>query len=771
MAEVPFVPYPTVQNTGAGGAMLSVPNANAEAFGAGVGLAMQRFGASLQQASDVTAQKTLEFQQIQNETNANNAIMAGEVEMGKEVQKLKSLEGQNAVNYLPEYNKNMEAIRKRILGNADNPAVARLVDSALMRRMGFALIDGSGYAGTEAKRALSQSLEGAQALAQGQAQTADDLTFEKNSLPSLIKSAQEYADMHLSGRDTDAGKAYVQEQVGKAWAARIGMVSLTDPFKAKRMLDQHQTDLGTHYTTALQHINQAAVGEGAKQAAAETSPYQPSSDAISGSIKSIESGSTKGNYQSVGREVTNAKGVTGHAVGAYGVMSYNVGPWTEKWLGKRMTEAEFKADPMAQDKVFAGEFGSYMKKYGSVAAAAQAWFAGEGSVGKTSASINDGNLNINQYTQKFLDNLRKAGLNGETGAVQKPITADEEEQWVQKARARTAEMFPGNDAAMEATEQRVRVTAARTRSVAERQTKEIFDAVHAGAFGSDTVRPTTREELYKLDPNMKTAFWSLPVEKRQAIDATLKGNAEHKDVQWDDGRLKRYQTLLGLSYTDPERFRTMVLTDQDLPRSAIKELMTKQVTPEADKNAENIGITRMLNYGSETGRMAQLGLTDKSRPEYQLMVGQVRQYLEEYAVRNPRNKGGPSDDEMEKAWTELTKKVQVPRTGVLGGIIGGNTEVPGVMAPPALQETVRQAALAQTSVTDMPASLRKLGLYSGVGERVIQAATTALKRAPTMEEVVRLYLSSPGFYKAYPPVQGSMLDKAVRGVEQVPKGQ
>jgi hypothetical protein len=57
-------------------------------------------------------------------------------------------------------------------------------------------------------------------------------------------------------------------------------------------------------------------------------------------------------------------------------MDFNIGPWTEKYLGRRMTPEEFLASPEAQDKVFAGEFGSYVQKYGNPQDAASAWFTG-----------------------------------------------------------------------------------------------------------------------------------------------------------------------------------------------------------------------------------------------------------------------------------------------------------------------------------------------------------------------------------------------------------
>lgn len=97
-------------------------------------------------------------------------------------------------------------------------------------------------------------------------------------------------------------------------------------------------------------------------------------EAYRNAIASVESG---GRYDIVGP--THPK--LGRALGKYQVMEANVGPWTQKHLGKAMTAEEFLANPQAQDAVFDGEFGSYVQKFGDPAMAAQAWFAGPGGVG------------------------------------------------------------------------------------------------------------------------------------------------------------------------------------------------------------------------------------------------------------------------------------------------------------------------------------------------------------------------------------------------------
>ena len=89
-------------------------------------------------------------------------------------------------------------------------------------------------------------------------------------------------------------------------------------------------------------------------------------------IASIESAGS-GDYSALGP--ITAKG--NRAYGRYQVMDFNIGPWTEKYVGRRLTPEEFLASKEAQDAVFAGEFGGNVEKYGNPQDAASVWFTGK----------------------------------------------------------------------------------------------------------------------------------------------------------------------------------------------------------------------------------------------------------------------------------------------------------------------------------------------------------------------------------------------------------
>ncbi len=118
-------------------------------------------------------------------------------------------------------------------------------------------------------------------------------------------------------------------------------------------------------------------------------------------VGQVESG---GNYK--------ARNPSG-ALGRWQVMPANVGPWTQKALGRRMTTTEFYNSPAAQDKVADVILGGYYDKYGWMGAAS-AWFSGSPVISNKS----DGSNTVPQYISKVRAwmNNPNAGSAGSAGS-------------------------------------------------------------------------------------------------------------------------------------------------------------------------------------------------------------------------------------------------------------------------------------------------------------------------------------------------------------------
>jgi len=115
-------------------------------------------------------------------------------------------------------------------------------------------------------------------------------------------------------------------------------------------------------------------------------------------IASIESAGS-GDYAAIGpRHKT-----MGRALGRYQIMEANIGPWSKAALGRVVSAEEFLASPKIQDAIFDHRFGGYVQKFGPEGAA-QAWFAGEGGVGKLGRKDVLG-TNVGSYGRKFMKAL------------------------------------------------------------------------------------------------------------------------------------------------------------------------------------------------------------------------------------------------------------------------------------------------------------------------------------------------------------------------------
>jgi hypothetical protein len=134
------------------------------------------------------------------------------------------------------------------------------------------------------------------------------------------------------------------------------------------------------------------------------------------SISKVESG---GRYDALGPKTKTGD----RAYGRYQVMGANIPKWTQKYLGRSMTPDEFLKDPEAQDKVFAGEFGSYIKKYGNPADAASVWHSGRPLATAARLGLSDGNMKTTDYAKAVVGSLPRSASSAPAVQPALPPTA------------------------------------------------------------------------------------------------------------------------------------------------------------------------------------------------------------------------------------------------------------------------------------------------------------------------------------------------------------
>jgi hypothetical protein len=145
--------------------------------------------------------------------------------------------------------------------------------------------------------------------------------------------------------------------------------------------------------------------------------YSPAG--IENVMRVIRQKESSGNYSNV-TTTRDRTGRTQSALGAYGVMDFNVGPWTREVLGREMSPQEFLNDRNAQDAVAKAKLSQYAQKYGTTGAA-KAWFAGEAGMKNPSARDPLGTT-VSSYAADF---ERKLGRDGDlppeiTGGQSRP---------------------------------------------------------------------------------------------------------------------------------------------------------------------------------------------------------------------------------------------------------------------------------------------------------------------------------------------------------------
>jgi hypothetical protein len=133
-----------------------------------------------------------------------------------------------------------------------------------------------------------------------------------------------------------------------------------------------------------------------------------------------------GNYGALGIWLDMSYG-RDRAYGRYQVMGANVGDWTAKHYGRRLTPQQFLANRAAQDAVVRGRLKGYVNKYGYRGAAA-AWYSGNASL-HMSTRPQKGGPSIKQYVDDVMGRASSykggsgsSGSSGYSGGGTAPVT-------------------------------------------------------------------------------------------------------------------------------------------------------------------------------------------------------------------------------------------------------------------------------------------------------------------------------------------------------------
>ena len=121
-----------------------------------------------------------------------------------------------------------------------------------------------------------------------------------------------------------------------------------------------------------------------------------------GALSDVESLGS-GGYSAVGPIVKKGMYKGDKAYGKYQVMGKNIGAWTEKYYGKRLTIDQFLADPQAQDTVAENKVMENWEKYGNIEDSISVWFTGKPV--EKAGNVSDGFTTAPEYLKKWNSNF------------------------------------------------------------------------------------------------------------------------------------------------------------------------------------------------------------------------------------------------------------------------------------------------------------------------------------------------------------------------------
>ena len=187
--------------------------ASPQEMGAEVGQAVQGLGQAIGGAEEKGFDTLIKYQQLQNETTANQSVQAYAKFASDREMQLRQLQGANATAALPQYQKDMQDQLNTIAKGIQSP-MARVAFMTDARNFYDRSLYSAGmYVGDESRKATLQSYEGKYKA------TVDFTTLHYNDPKALAQGISDATDIALSlahqqGVDETTAHAMVSQKVG-----------------------------------------------------------------------------------------------------------------------------------------------------------------------------------------------------------------------------------------------------------------------------------------------------------------------------------------------------------------------------------------------------------------------------------------------------------------------------------------------------------------------------------------------------------------------------
>lgn len=657
--QVPYTGAPQV-----GGQIPSTPSENINtplaAFGGAVAAATQHLGDVESGAGNEIFSRAVAMQQLDNDAEAQSGLTKFTQQASQLHSQFMAAGGEDAgPQALERYQTNLENIRQGVGESLSNPAVQRTYNTDSRNFQNRLLFSSAGHSAEALKQYAKQTnLSANQALGDRVATlSTDDGAFEQ-AKAGAIANADHNSDLDGIGEDDPIREQNRIEAVSTLTARRLDALRETNPFAAQRLFKASikNGDLrGEDIAKMQQRINSAVINSGSRILSnnittGQSTTLGDSPVSLSRAADAITYGveDKSGDPTMTGPTVTSGVYKGQHALGLYQIMQGNLQPWLKEAGMAPMSEDQFLHNAQAQTELFNFKFGQLMDKYGNFNDAASAWFTGHPR-SEAGAGVHDSlGTTLPAYLTKA--NARLAT----SASVDDKIAAANKD----------AGDLAGVPFFQQSLENRISSdTRLQNRTAIQQQAQEqnLLDSALTGLDGKPV--PTSLDEMMALGPEYKKAISDLPPAKQLELKSKI-ATAANSDNVITATRSDNYNTLFGMSYTDPDKFMSSSVIGTDLTADDRKELvgLQRQMLRSGGANPDKI-TTGVLANPDVDALLQASSITKQNRPEYDKFAGQVSQQVQAFQQEHKR---APNQEEQMKIVNTLLARPQVPWFGIEG---------------------------------------------------------------------------------------------------------
>ncbi len=637
----------------------STPNA----FGGDIGTALGQTG-------NVIENYVVQQKKLLSEATARDIVTQGQVAIGAEQSKLASMSGSNAVNYQPEYVKNIQGIRDSTLNQAPDPYTRNLVDTQMARYSGNALVYGQMHIGEQAKVYANQTAAASVQANKDAVANAPDEQIQQ-SINDIVATNNQVAQQN--GQAPAFAAAKTKLDISQALGSRFTSMAYANAPGAYKLFQQYRSQMDAQEANRTE----IAINEHMLQQI----PSTVSAGVLSGGDTATPQGRTNYAYSFFANKYgkNGAAGIVGNGLwesggkldptaidkgdGADGSDSIGWAQWNSTRAANLKKFAASRGESPFDFKTQTEFADTEIQKIPGLAAALQKAKTPQEAAQIFAMSFErpkgseTGNFaNVSGATERVANAEKLAaldpatvGFNNKVGPAQLPELLAQADTAISKF---AQDNYPDNPAMQqqlkERTEQIVKTKLYQQTEEANQIQRSNMNSVQGVTLDPANVGKTV-DELAAANPEFGSAYEALTPINRQRVNYGMAKLAHPTEVTPE--MENKYNTLVGMANTQPRAFTeymdTHPVTGLGLPISmlnkinSIHERIIKNVNapPKADR-----AMRLLQNWG-----ITKFGKTDASRHAF---FGALSNSMEDFKQIQKRD---PTDAEIKTMAQTLLK--------------------------------------------------------------------------------------------------------------------